>query len=86
MVKKLCVAGLVVAAAAGATLLPVPAYADTNMGNSSSNRGSVQSGNNIGNVVNANVSGHDASSVNNVNGNAITASDGGDVRIDDVLD
>lgn len=85
MVKKLCVAGLI-AAAAGAALLPAPAYADTNAGNSSSNKSSVQSGNNFGNVVSANESGRRATSVNNVNGNAITATNGSGVSIDDVLD
>jgi hypothetical protein len=82
MVKKLCATGLIAAAA----LLPAAAYADTNAGNSSSNKGSVQSGNNFGNVVNANRSGSDATSVNNLNGNAVTAADRGDVSIDDILD
>ncbi|WP_188194465.1 hypothetical protein [Nonomuraea sp. SYSU D8015] len=86
MVKKLCVTGLIAAAAAGATLLAAPAHADTNAGNSSSNRSSVQSGNNFGNVVNVNRSGYDVTSVNNVNGNAVTATDGAGVSIDDILD
>jgi hypothetical protein len=80
MVKKLCVAGL-----AAAALLQAPAYADTNAGNASSNRSSVQSGNNFGNVVNSNRTGPGVTSLNNVNGNAITSSGGGQVRIDDVI-
>ncbi|MEV4176125.1 hypothetical protein [Nonomuraea sp. NPDC049709] len=86
MIKKLCVAGAIVAAAAGVTLMSAPAYADTNAGNSSSNNDSSQSGNNFGNVVNANVSGHGATGVNNVNGNTVTASNGSDVVVDDVHD
>ncbi|MFG1702252.1 hypothetical protein ACFLIM_03575 [Nonomuraea sp. M3C6] len=85
MMKKLCVTGLI-AAAAGVTLLSAPAYADTNAGNSSTNNDSSQSGNNFGNVVNTNVSGHGATSVNNVNGNAVTASNGSYVAVDDVVD
>ncbi|HEX4811530.1 MAG TPA: hypothetical protein VFV66_02105 [Nonomuraea sp.] len=86
MVKKLCVTGLIAAAAAGATLLAAPAHADTNAGNTSTNSDSAQSGNNFGNIANVNSSGTDVTSVNNVNGNAVTASDGGSVTIDDVLD
>ncbi|MDP4509467.1 hypothetical protein [Nonomuraea turcica] len=86
MVKKLCATGLIAAAAAGAGLLPAVAYADVNAGNSSSNRSSSQSGNNFGNVVNVNVNGHGASSVNNVNGNAVTASYGSRASIDDIVD
>ncbi|MFI6926133.1 hypothetical protein ACIBIZ_39790 [Nonomuraea spiralis] len=76
MMKKLCVTTGAVAAAAALTLLSAPAYADTNAGNSSSNHDTSQSGNNFGNVVNVNVSGSDTTSVNNVNGNAVTATDG----------
>ncbi|MFF4617453.1 hypothetical protein [Nonomuraea jabiensis] len=86
MVKKLCVTGLVAAAAAGVTLLSAPAYADVNAGNSSSNRGSSQSGNNFGNVVSSNVSGRGATSVNNVNGNAVTAANRSVVGIDDMVE
>ncbi|MEV0384179.1 hypothetical protein [Nonomuraea sp. NPDC050643] len=85
MMKKLCVTG-VIAAAAGLTLLSAPAYADTNAGNSSRNTDSSQSGNNFGNVVNANVNGHGATGVNNVNGNAVTATNGSDVVTDDLND
>ncbi|MEV0995475.1 hypothetical protein [Nonomuraea sp. NPDC050202] len=85
MMKRLCMTG-VVAAAASVTLLSAPAYADTNAGNSSSNRDSSQSGNNFGNVFNANVSGHGATGVNNVNGNTVTATNGSDTVVDDVHD
>ncbi|GAA3680882.1 hypothetical protein GCM10022224_051360 [Nonomuraea antimicrobica] len=86
MMKKLCVTG-VIAAAAGVTLLSVPAYADTNAGNSSHNAHSSQSGNNFGNVVSTNLSGgHGATSVNNVNGNAVIGTNGSDVVVDDVVD
>ncbi|SEF60592.1 hypothetical protein SAMN05444920_101181 [Nonomuraea solani] len=85
MMRKICVTGII-AAAAGLTLLSAPAYADTNAGNSSSNNDSSQSGNNFGNVVNANVSGHGATGVNNVNGNTVTATNGSDVVVDDVHD
>jgi hypothetical protein len=78
MMKKLCVTTGIVAAAAGLTLLSAPAYADTNAGNSSSNTDTSQSGNNFGNIANSNVSGSDTTSVNNVNGNAVTATDGSD--------
>ncbi|MGR6922851.1 hypothetical protein ACU635_52090 [[Actinomadura] parvosata] len=84
--KKLCMTGIVAAAAAGVTLLSAPAYADTNAGNSSSNRDSSQSGNNFGNVVNANVNGAGATGVNNVNGNTVTATNGSDSVVDDVHD
>ncbi|WP_043631649.1 hypothetical protein [Nonomuraea candida] len=85
MMKKLCAAAAV-AAAAGVTLLSAPAHADTNAGNSSDNRNSSQSGNNFGNVVNDNASGRGATSVNNVNGIALTASNGSDIVTDDLND
>ncbi|SDL88359.1 hypothetical protein [Nonomuraea jiangxiensis] len=85
MMKKLCVTGLV-AAAAGMTLLSAPALADTNAGNSSSNRNSSQSGNNFGNVASLNLNGYGATGVNNVNGNAVTGTNGSDVVVDDVVD
>ncbi|GAA1627135.1 hypothetical protein GCM10009733_024840 [Nonomuraea maheshkhaliensis] len=85
MMKKLCVTGLI-AAAAGVTLLSAPAQADTNAGNTSSNRGSSQSGNNFGNVVNSNANGLGATAINNVNGNAVTGTNGSDVVVDDVVD
>ncbi|MEO3872393.1 hypothetical protein ABGB18_26570 [Nonomuraea sp. B12E4] len=85
MMKKLCVTGLI-AAAAGVTLLSTPALADTNAGNSSANSNSSQSGNNFGNVVSTNVNGYGATGVNNVNGNAVTGTNGSDVVVDDVVD
>ncbi|MEU6712677.1 hypothetical protein ABZ897_14450 [Nonomuraea sp. NPDC046802] len=86
MMKKLSATGLVVAAAAGVTLLSAPAFADTNAGNTSRNFGSSQSGNNFGNVYNANRNGTHSTAVNNVNGNAVTATGGSGVSIDDVVD
>lgn len=77
MMKKLCVTTGALAAAA-LTLLSAPAYADTNAGNSSNNHDTSQSGNNFGDVSIRNISGTDATSVNNVNGNAVTATDGSD--------
>ncbi|MFC5825632.1 hypothetical protein [Nonomuraea insulae] len=85
MMKKLCVTGLI-AAAAGMTLLSAPALADTNAGNTSSNVDSSQSGNNFGNVANVNVNGHGATGINNVNGNTVTGTNGSDVVVDDVHD
>ncbi|MET9337670.1 MULTISPECIES: hypothetical protein [unclassified Nonomuraea] len=72
MLKKLCVTGIVVAAA-GATLMSAPASADTYIRNSSHNHGAVQSGNNFGNVFAGNFGTRGATNVNNINGNAITA-------------
>ncbi|MGW4795545.1 hypothetical protein [Nonomuraea sp. MG754425] len=82
MMKKLCMTGIV-AAAAGVTLLSAPAYADVNAGNSSSNHHSSQSGNNFGNVFNSNVGGTGATSINNVNGNTVTGTNGSGVGVDD---
>jgi hypothetical protein len=76
MIKKLCVTGLVVAAA-GAALLASPAYAD--IYNGSSNSESSQSGNTFANVVTTNVGDEDSTNVNNVNSNASTATNGSDV-------
>ncbi|GAA3215686.1 hypothetical protein [Nonomuraea helvata] len=84
MMKKLCVTGLIAAAATGVTLLPAPAYADVNAGNTSSNRSSSQSGNNFGNVVSSNRSASTATSLNNVNGNAVTANNRGTVTVHDI--
>ena len=86
MMKKLCAAGLIAAAAAGVTLLSAPAYADTNAGNSSSNNDASQSGNNFGNVLNANVNGQGSTGDNSVNSNSITGTTGSDVFVDDVHD
>ena len=78
MMKKLCVTTGALAAAAALTLLATPAHADTNAGNSSNNHDTSPSGNNCGDVNIRNWSGTDATSVNNVNGNAVTATDGSD--------
>ncbi|SEL64166.1 hypothetical protein [Nonomuraea pusilla] len=74
MIRRLCAAGAVVAAAAGAALLAAPAHADSWSDNWSGNSDSVQSGNLFGDVSAANrvVNGV---GVNNVNGTAVTATD-----------
>ncbi|MFD9945797.1 hypothetical protein ACFWYW_54870 [Nonomuraea sp. NPDC059023] len=84
MFKKLCMTGLVVAAAAGTTLLAAPAHADANY-NASRNSDSQQSGNNVNNVVASNVGGHGATNVNNIVGNAVTSANGSHtgIAIDD---
>ncbi|MED7926589.1 hypothetical protein SMD20_20195 [Nonomuraea sp. LP-02] len=84
--KKLCVTGVLVAAAAGAAFLSAPAHADTNAGNASRNTNASQSGNNFGNVGNRNVSGASATSVNAVNGNAVTTAHRSGAYVDDVVD
>ncbi|WP_214322321.1 hypothetical protein [Nonomuraea sediminis] len=81
MIKKLCVTGIVVAAA-GTTLLSAPAYASTNIGNSSHNANSSQSGNNFGNVFAGNIGRGGSTNVNNINGNAVTATRGSWVDVD----
>ncbi|WP_219464752.1 hypothetical protein [Nonomuraea rhizosphaerae] len=70
MIKKLCVAGIAVAAA-GTVLLAAPAYADNTTG--SSNNSASQSGNTFNNVVSSNVGDAHTTNVNNVNGNTLTA-------------
>ncbi|MFE3455294.1 hypothetical protein ACFXJ8_40895 [Nonomuraea sp. NPDC059194] len=80
MLKKLCVTGIVVAAA-GATLMSAPASADTYTRNSSHNHEASQSGNNFGNVFAGNVGTRRATNVNNINGNAATATNGSGVGI-----
>ncbi|MFB9208967.1 hypothetical protein ACIBIZ_39785 [Nonomuraea spiralis] len=77
MIKKLCAAGAVLAAVAGAALMAVPAHADTWLDNWSSNSDSSQAGNNFGDVTSAIRSGWDSANVNNTNGIATTATDGG---------
>ncbi|MFI7109192.1 hypothetical protein ACIBK9_22980 [Nonomuraea sp. NPDC050227] len=77
MIKRLCAAGAVLAAAAGVALAAVPAHADTWSDNWSSNSDSSQSGNNFGDVSAANRGGWDSTNVNNINGVATTATDGG---------
>lgn len=73
MLKKLCVTGCVVAAAAGVTLLSSPAYADTRVGNSSRNEATSQSGNNFHNIGTSNIGSTRSTNVNNINGLSTTA-------------
>ncbi|GAA4047959.1 hypothetical protein [Nonomuraea soli] len=75
MLKKICVTGIVVAAA-GVSLMAAPASADTDTHNSSWNNESSQSGNNFGNVFAGNVGGGRSTNVNNINGNAVTGTNG----------
>ncbi|MFI6601266.1 hypothetical protein ACIBHX_33895 [Nonomuraea sp. NPDC050536] len=75
MFKKLCVTGIVVAAT-GATLLSAPAYASTDIDNSSHNADSSQSGNNFGNVFAGNIGRSGSTNINNINGNAVTGTRG----------
>ena len=77
MIKKLSVTGFVVVAAAGLTLLSAPAYADTDNRNSSRNDETSQSGNNFANIGAANFGGRGSTNVNNINGIAPTATNGG---------
>lgn len=71
MLKKLCVTGVVVAAA-GAALISAPAFADTTTSNSTWNRNSAQVGNNFVNVFVGNIAGGRSTNVNNINGTAVT--------------
>ncbi|GLW08446.1 hypothetical protein Misp01_35760 [Microtetraspora sp. NBRC 13810] len=75
MIKKLCVTGAVITAAAGVTLLATPAHAD-DWDNWSNNSRSLQSGNLFGNVANSNIGSGESTNVNNVNGIASTARNG----------
>ncbi|MFC5825633.1 hypothetical protein [Nonomuraea insulae] len=87
MIKRMCAATAVLAAVAGGTLLAVPAHADDDWlgpwagGNWSTNRsgnnGSTQSGNNFGDVLAQNDGDGYSTNVNNVNGFAQTATNGG---------
>ncbi|GAA5054383.1 hypothetical protein HNP84_002957 [Thermocatellispora tengchongensis] len=75
MIKKLCVAGAVLAAAAGAVLVTSPAHAD-DWRNWSNNTDSAQSGNLFGQVSSRNAGTGQSTNVNNLNGVAGTASNG----------
>ncbi|MFG1702251.1 hypothetical protein ACFLIM_03570 [Nonomuraea sp. M3C6] len=87
MIKRVCAAAAVVAVAAGGALLAVPAHADDDWSgpwssdnwssNRSGNRDSSQSGNNFGDVFAVNRGEDDSTNVNNVNGIAPTATNGG---------
>jgi hypothetical protein len=78
VIKRLCAAGAVLA---GAALLAVPAHADTWSDiwsdNWSSNSDAIQTGNNFGDVFTTNRGGWASTNVNNVNGIAPTATNGG---------
>ncbi|MDR8414675.1 hypothetical protein MTP10_38855 [Nonomuraea sp. 3-1Str] len=76
--KKLCATGVVVAAvgtafAAVAGPAAVPAFADTAISDSSSNRESSQSGNMFGNIVAQNRGTGSSTNVTSVNANTATA-------------
>ena len=73
MIRKLCVTGAVVAAAAGVTLLAVPAHADSRADNRSHNTEAWQSGNNFADIAMANRGWGWSTNVNNLNGFATTA-------------
>ncbi|WP_157549205.1 hypothetical protein [Nonomuraea candida] len=87
MIRKACAAMVVLAAVVGGALLAVPAHADDDWAgpftgdswaaNRSGNSDSSQSGNNFGDVLNANRGEGHSTNVNNVNGFAPTASYGG---------
>ncbi|MEV1175534.1 hypothetical protein [Nonomuraea sp. NPDC049784] len=87
MIRKVCAAAVVMAAAAGGALLASPAHADDGwsgpwrsdswFGNWSRNSGSTQSGNNFGDVTAVNRGEGDSTNVNNINGIAPTATNGG---------
>lgn len=76
MIRKLCVTGAVVAAAAGVTLSAVPAHADSWAGNGSRNTEASQSGNNFAHVGTVNRGWGWSTNVNNLNGIATTATNG----------
>ncbi|TDD11365.1 MULTISPECIES: hypothetical protein [Nonomuraea] len=85
MIKRVCAAAAV-SAVAGGLLFAVPAHADDVAGpwdgrswatNWSRNSDSTQSGNNFADVFAANRGQDDSTNVNNVNGIAPTATNGG---------
>ena len=77
MIRRLCAAGALLAAVAGVALTAVPAHADSWSDNWSGNSDSTQAGNNFGDVFATNRGGWDSTGVNNINGIASTATDGG---------
>lgn len=77
MIRKLRVTGAVMAAAAGVTLPAAPAQADGWTDNWSGNTYSSQSGNGFGDIAALNEGAGSATNVNNINGIATTASNGG---------
>lgn len=76
MIRKLCATGVMVAAAAGVTLLASPAHADDRTDNRSANRWASQSGNNFHNLRAFNHGRGRSVNVNNVNGFTTTAANG----------
>ncbi|KAB8187518.1 hypothetical protein FH608_045415 [Nonomuraea phyllanthi] len=87
MIKKVCATAVVLVAAASGALLAAPAHADDDWrgpwrgdrwsGNWSGNHDSTQSGNNFGDVTSANRGAGWSTNVNNTNGIATTATNGG---------
>lgn len=77
MIKRLCAASALTAAVAGVALSAAPAHADSWSDNWSSNSDSSQAGNNFGDVFATNRGGWNSANVNNINGIASTATDGG---------
>jgi hypothetical protein len=76
VIKKLCLTGALVAAAAGVVFTAAPAQADDWTSNWSNNSQSVQSGNNFADVVSRISAAEGSTNVNNLNGIATTATNG----------
>ncbi|RBQ20110.1 hypothetical protein DP939_09825 [Spongiactinospora rosea] len=86
MIKKLCVTGAVVAAAAAVSLLAAPAHADV-WGNRTRNLEAAQSGNLFGeSITQALGHGHLSTDVNNINGTTANAARHGNVNVRYVFD
>ncbi|MEV0620400.1 hypothetical protein AB0I81_44260 [Nonomuraea sp. NPDC050404] len=87
MIRRACAAAAVLSAVVGGALLAVPAHADDDWAgpltsdnwsaNASGNNDSTQSGNNFGDVLAGNRGEGHSTNVNNVNGFAPTATNGG---------
>ncbi|SEF60544.1 hypothetical protein SAMN05444920_101180 [Nonomuraea solani] len=87
MIRRVCAAAAVFVMAGGGALLAVPAHADDDWfgplpggnwaTNRSSNSDSFQSGNNFGDVLAGNHGEGRSTNVNNINGIAPTATNGG---------
>lgn len=86
MIRKLRVTGAIMAAAAGVTLPAAPAQADGWTDNWSGNTYSTQSGNSFGDIAALNEGAGRATNVNNVNGNAATASGGSGIGVSTTSD
>ncbi|RBQ14433.1 hypothetical protein DP939_40725 [Spongiactinospora rosea] len=78
MIKKLCVAGAVLAAATTAALVAAPAQAESadRWSNWASNHRSAQSGNLFGKLVTTAAGGAGSANVNNINGTVANATNG----------